>query len=275
MKSTRLTALTIILAALLALIAVVWAPPAHAATSCTVVWLDGDGQYGARRAASSYLIAGPDGIAAVAARHDCGLWVPLPPNGESTWWRRGAYNAAWLASRLPEGRLVIAGYSGGAQLITEYLTPGHTLPAGTRLLLVGGGDRPHVPVTSTTRPQDLFLRWVVGLADRDGGDGWDTLAAARRGLSWYAEDAYVTSADFQSGVDHDGYRFGRELDVLLSSQDPSLNPWPTPSPAIPSTVAPTAEPTREAPQRRRPHARQQQHHPHRWAARGPFACRPV
>lgn len=256
MKSTRLrAALTIILAALLALVAVVWAPPAHAASSCTIVWLDGDGQYGARRPSSTYLIAGPDGIAAVAAEQGCDLWVPQPPGGQVTWWQRGRDNALWLHTRLPEGRLILGGYSGGAQLLTEWLLPTYTLPAGTRVLLVGGGDRPRTRVTAAG---NHTLHWVTGAADRDGGDGWDTLDAAQRGHAWYTAAGWTTSAWWPAGVTHDDYSFGELLrGMLAESYGPTVRP----------SVAATPLPHRTT----RPHHR----YHHRWAARGPLACRPV
>ncbi|RRD04173.1 hypothetical protein EII34_11245 [Arachnia propionica] len=165
-----------------------------------VIYLHGDG-HGEFEPGSTVL----DDYAAVARDNGMSMLAPLTPDQRThTWWQDES-SGHWLRELIDhvkathdidDSRVWLAGYSGGAEVITNVLLPDHSdLFTGGGAVLVGGGSLDS-EVVFTTQPspqlkQDFVMTWVVGELDtpgRGGADGdFDALAETQA-----AEQAYQT-----------------------------------------------------------------------------------
>ena len=198
-----------------------------------LLWLHGDDAWEFDHPEDPYVMGGPDGVLAVGrARGYVVVSVLAPdPEGTVTWWEDGAANADHLADLLTHlgdeyaidpARVVLAGFSGGAQFITQYFLPEHSgkLVGGGAIVFGGGG----APETSRGRPWNpdlpasFFMHWATGeLDDAEHSDeGYDALGQAREGVAFYSSLGYRTSYEWLDDRDHvlDGL-FGGIVDAQL------------------------------------------------------------
>ena len=214
-----------------------FAAAAGARPAGLVVYLDGDGMYGHRHPTSTWALGGRGGVVAQAAARGYATLSVLTPDrrGARTFWENGRVNAAYVASltariraHLGVQRVWLVGYSGGSQLITKYLLPRHPwlLSTGGGAVITGGGGRPPAvaalgavtPAAKAAYP----LLWYTGSLDdgRNTDDGYDALADAKRGFSWYRARGFQAVRQEPAGLDHNdlGTRFGRVLGAQLDRQ---------------------------------------------------------
>lgn len=173
-----------------------------------LVYLDGDGQVGARNPGSG-LVAD---LGARAGGLGWSVFVPLPPGGADTWWRDGAANAEAVAGQIEAKaqevgaeRVVAVTYSGGSQLATKWLMPKHPGLFSGAVIVGGGGDPADDGGRAVRLPFPVW--WVTGTQDvaANAEDGYDAVSDARSGAEAYAA---AGSRVFWSspGMDHEQIR---------------------------------------------------------------------
>ena len=182
-----------------------------------LVYGDGSGGFGLDNPSSSYLLGGSNGLAAVARKHNLVLVVPEAPapicDGYDNCWydsANAAGKAAWanvlvtqVKSQYPidEDRIVIGGYSSGAQWATRYFLPAHGEAQSVDLVIpVAYGGAPAVPTHfSEAYTGNTVVSFDTGTAD----SAYSTAAwGARGGHDWYTDAGFVTDAHWPSGVGH-------------------------------------------------------------------------
>lgn len=234
-----------------------------------VVYLDGDGMYGHDNPSSTWALGGSRGVVESArARGYATLSIRTPDRtGTPTFWENGRVNAAYVASLIAKtsrdlgtSSTWLVGYSGGAQLITQFLVPAHAAGLGAGgAVIAGGGGTPRVTPTAFDPAQQARfpMHWYTGSRD-DGttaSDGYNALTDAKKGSAWYADRGFRVSRAEPAGLDHDdlGTRFGTvlagQLDANPAPSAPSI-PTPTPAPTTPAPTTPaptTPAPTTPAP----------------------------
>ncbi|KPN72134.1 hypothetical protein [Neisseria sp. 83E34] len=180
-----------------------------------------------------------DGYAAVARKHRLLMIAPLTPDHRSrTWWRSNTaprYAAELIAhiSRryaVDTGNIWLAGYSGGAEVITYHLLADHShLFHGGGALMVGGGGFGEKDAFAQ-RPSETFksrfaLKWLAGEYDtpaKGGSDkGFDALNEARQAYRRYRAAGF-TDAEFEVVPATGHYRLATHgpaaLDKLIQRQ---------------------------------------------------------
>ncbi len=218
-----------------------------------VVYLDGDGMWGHDNPTSSYALGGARGVVAQAgARGYATLSVRTPDSG-GTFWRNGAKNAAYVTSLIEQIRKEtgtsatwLVGFSGGSQLITQFLLPAHSaaFTSGGAVITGGGGAPRSVPAPFAAATKANFpLHWYTGSLDdgRNTSDGYNALADAKRGQAYYAGQGFTTSREEPAGLDHGalGTRFGTAMAAQIDRHGSSVAPAPTPTPTPTSVPTPT------------------------------------
>lgn len=199
-----------------------------------LVWFHGDGAYEVDHPGSDYCLGGPSGLVEVARQRNLVLVAARTPDTATmTWWEDGPANAAYVTALLghlgrthrPEpSRLWLAGYSGGAQLLTQQLLPAHPGVLAAGAVMFGGGGVPEVRARDFTPQQTAQSRlaWIVGrldTADRSD-EGFDGLDEARQGHRWYGARGFrhrSLQALPDTTHDLDG-RFGRLLSPVLDER---------------------------------------------------------
>lgn len=217
-----------------------------------VMHFHGDAAYEHLNPTDNYCLAGNRGLVAVAKAKGYVLVSVLAPDttGTVTWWEAGARNAQYAAELLQylyntynidTTKVWLSGYSGGAQFITEYFVPlyGKAKIAGGGALILGGGAAAiSTPVGWDSAFKAAFpMTWITGGQD-DGtysADGYNALADANAGKSYYAGQGFTTTQLTPAGIGHeiDGL-FGPALDDLL----PTLSGYSPPS-RTPGSTRPT------------------------------------
>ncbi|MDV6271715.1 hypothetical protein [Rhodococcus globerulus] len=197
-----------------------------------------DGAFEYNNPTSVWMLGGPSGILAQAKARNMIVLVPLTPDdapGRFTWWswfgreenpRYAKDLISYIMGRYKIDRKQIwfSGNGGGAQFVTRYMLPHF----GADLGIVGGGfivfDGGQAPAASFAPYNPPFksawhCRWVVGaLADGIvGGDGYDAIAAANAGATWFSAQGFATQVSLVAGEGHDldgwfGPYFGAEVD---------------------------------------------------------------
>lgn len=138
---------------------------------------------------------------------------------ETTWWKDSERNGAWFRSlarelmdrdRLDAGRVWLAGWSGGADFITdEALARDADWIRGGGATLMGGGESPGMPTTPDQALLDLQLTWHEGEDDvppEDSPDDWSGTTAGQEGIRAYREAGFRnTRLDSLPDTDHTGY----------------------------------------------------------------------
>lgn len=208
---------------------------------CLVVHLDGDGQWGFDHPDSDLVLAGDDGLVAVAHRHGCDLLTVRAPGDSDTWWVDGERDADALAGAIeriradrgldPAAPLWLFGFSGGSQQITQFLVPRHPgLWAAGGFVVTGGGGTPAEvmddeelaaagPGIAALGRRGVTGHWYTGLDDvaANAEDGYDAISDARVGEAFYRAAGLEVTAEHPAGVDHDLYGgFGAILDAVLA-----------------------------------------------------------
>lgn len=185
-----------------------------------LVWLHGDEAWEYHHRTDPAVLGGPEGVVDRSRAAGFAVACVLTPDRDEpvTWWEEGAEDADFLAEliehvvaelEIDEERIVLAGYSGGAQQITQYFLPAYSsmLTGGGAILFGGGG----VPETEDARPwnRDLsghyFLHWATGQDDdaEHSDEGFDALGEAADGFAYYSERGFATSREIIPGRDHD------------------------------------------------------------------------
>jgi hypothetical protein len=222
-----------------------------------VVYLHGDGDtqaetYEYAEPTTNYALAGNRGLIAVAKAKGYVLVVPRAPDtsGAVTWWENASANITYFSGlldflvttyHLDRSKIWLAGYSGGGEFITENYLPaaGAAKITGGGAVILGGGDAASTtPVGWTTAFKSAFpMHWITGLLD-DGtfaDDGYNALADAQGGSTYYAGQGFTTTLTTPPAWDHDiDGVFGPALDDYLPAM-PGYNP---PS-RTPGTTRPT------------------------------------
>ena len=227
-----------------------------------LVQFHGDGAYEFKNPTSSYSLGGSRGIVAAArARNLITVPVLAPDNsGDITWWESGTSNAdyvrdlvAHLTSQynVRSDRIWLVGYSGGAQFITQFLLPKYPslVAKGGGAVMFGGGGQPRVTAQpfSAAVLANFPMHWYTGAADT--GSGFNALAAAQAGKTWYSQKGFSTTSEWPAGVNHDlGGTFGavvaRQLDLHpAAGPAPVITPPTAATPTSPTATPPPARPT--------------------------------
>ncbi len=190
-----------------------------------VVYLDGDGMYGHDNPTSTWALGGSQGVVAQAAeRGYATLSVRTPDSSNRTFWHQGPSNASYVEALVQAVRRELrvtttwlVGYSGGAQLITQFLLPAHSasFTSGGALITGGGGAPATGGSFAPAAVSGFSLHWHTGALDdgRNTLDGYNALADARRGMAFYAARSFRATRSEPAGLDHNamGTRFGATL----------------------------------------------------------------
>lgn len=203
-----------------------------------LIYADGSGEYGLANPGSDYLLGGSDGLVAVAKRHNMVLLTPRAPgrgcnDGEGVCWYAPssgispAQKTKWAEELVVDvqaqypvdtSRVVVGGYSSGAQLVTQHWLPSgaaeRTMDGGVLVSIsYGGAPRRSTPISAAFKSA-VHLNWNIGSEDaayttshRDG---------VKRGLDWYADKGFDTSLDVAPGVDHGrSGQFGKIVEAQI------------------------------------------------------------
>lgn len=188
-------------------------------------YLDGDGQWAFNNPNSSYALGGSSGIVAKArARGYVTVAVRTPDRkGTPTWWEDGAVNAAYfdalkrkIQAQHPKAeRVWLAGYSGGAEFLTESYLPRYpaAIADGGGAVLMGGGSAPYRSAEPFPRSQAAAfpMHWYTGAADTaaNSNEGFHAIGQAKSGKAWYTLRGFRTTSSYPAGVGHNlSGRFG-------------------------------------------------------------------
>ena len=155
--------------------------------------------------------------------------------GTATWWEDGAKNAKYfdalrrkVQAKYPKAEQVwLAGYSGGAEFLTESYLPRYpsAITRGGGAILLGGGNAPYLPAKAFARAKaaKFAMHWYTGAADTaaNSDEGFNALAQAKAGKAWYAKRGFRTTSKYPSGVRHDlSGRFGSAIAGALDRYKP-------------------------------------------------------
>ena len=190
-----------------------------------LVWLHGDGAYEHNNPTSNYVFGGSNGVVAQAkARGYIVISAKSPDTtGSITWWESGNTRADYLKALVdslkagyavnPRG-VVLAGFSGGAQQVTQFFMGRHPeyLAQGGGTIVFGGGEAPDVtPTYSSQVRQNIFMYWAAGSNDTaaNASDGFDGRGAATYGEQWFRGKGFTrTLIEIQQGQGHTLNNFG-------------------------------------------------------------------
>lgn len=221
-----------------------------------VVYLDGDGMYGHDNPSSTWALGGSKGVVAQAGARGYATLSVRTPDSSSTFWRNGAKNAAYVTSLVQQIRKEtgasatwLVGFSGGSQLITQFLLPAHSasFTSGGAVITGGGGTPRSVPSPFSADSKANFpLHWYTGSLDdgRNTSDGYNALADAKRGRDYYAQQGFKATREEPAGLDHNalGTRFGAVMATQIDRNASIATPAPTPTSTPTTTPKPTATP---------------------------------
>lgn len=188
---------------------------------------DGSGGYGYDNPTQSYLIGGTNGLAAVAKKHNLVLVVPNAPapgcDGEDNCWYDSTHaaKAKWSSDLMTRikgqynidlSRVVVGGYSSGAQWTTQSFLPAHGAAQSVDLavpIAYGGAPRSTMNAPASWK-SDVVISWDTGTAD----EAYTSASyGAIGGRNWYRDNGFTTDERWPSGVGHSrGGEFGAILD---------------------------------------------------------------
>lgn len=195
-----------------------------------LVFVDGSGGYGFSHPDSTYQLdsGGEDGLVALARRHNLVLLTPIAPppgcdyegnvrpsKGEDAncWYdpENAEGKAAWSSDLVDKvsdefdfdsDRIVVGGFSSGAQWATQYWAPAHGENHSVDLTVaIGYGGAPIAePEFSEEYKADTAFAWDTGTADH----AYRTdMYGSVGGYDWYTEHGFETRATWPEGVEHD------------------------------------------------------------------------
>lgn len=204
-----------------------------------IVYTDGSGEYGLKNPNSTYLLGGSNGLIAVAKRNNMVLLTPLAPGGGCTdgdgscWYlpssgitaaQKTAWSAAlikYVQSQYPLNlnKVVLAGYSSGAQWTTEFIGPRYAsslMTDGLLLAISYGGQPILTPTWTQTFKENVNVFWNVG--DKDpawrGAGRYD----ADSGYQWYRNAGFQTKITVVPNTTHNRSRqFGLIVENAIKS----------------------------------------------------------
>lgn len=184
-----------------------------------LVYGDGSGEYGYQAAQitnqSPYLLYGATGLIAVAKKHNMVLLAPMAPgdgctDNDGVCWYMNSFDGTTLAQKtawskslidyvmgrynIDKQRVVLGGYSSGAQWAMQYYGPQHasTVMSDGLLLAISYGGEPQGTINYPTAfKQAVAAVWDVGALDPAyNSDGiWD----AQSGYDWYTANGFTTT----------------------------------------------------------------------------------
>ncbi|MCZ2837126.1 alkaline phosphatase D family protein [Modestobacter sp. VKM Ac-2985] len=201
-----------------------------------LVYCDGSGEFGLNNPTSSYLLAGANGLVAVAKKHNLLLVTPmapgdeLPDGGGVGWymnsndgttvaqkiaWSRSIIDRTYELYNIDLTRVVLGGYSSGAQWLTEFFGPAHAsqiMDDGVAVAISYGGS-PKVTAQHTAAHK-AAVPYVWDTGDQD--PAWTDQASiygVKAGYDWYTAAGFTTQLHLVAGEDHyrDG-QFGAVMD---------------------------------------------------------------
>lgn len=214
-----------------------------------VMYFHGDGGYEFDQEndfpSDFYAIPGPLGVAEQGRSRNMITVVPRTPDADDTWWTDGANTADYAKALydfivteygIDTTNVWLVGYSGGAQLITQFLLPEYpAMCSGGAAVMFGGGGEPVTTpgAFSSGLKADFPMVWVTGdqdLAANSPGEGYDGYLESQYGATWYETEGFTVYREFPVNVDHTDleYRFGPTLGYYMERIS-----W--------GTVAPTTE----------------------------------
>jgi hypothetical protein len=235
-----------------------------------LLYTDGSGGYGIDNPNATYLLDadGTAGLVAVAKKHNLLLVTPEAPapgcdGTDNCWydsqavgkanWARAVVDHIYTQYPISRERVVVSGYSSGAQFTTRWFVPAHGAAVqedGLFFPIAYGG----APAVAATFPASykaaVHGHWDTGTADSAySTSSWGAIG----GHSWYRANGFQTTSSWPSGV---GHSRGGEFDTLLDQQitlhvrqpqavgtpAPSPAPTPAPTPTPPPAPAPDPEP---------------------------------
>lgn len=193
-----------------------------------MMYADGSGGHGYDNPNQPYLLDadGTDGLVAIAKKHNMILVVPNAPgpgcDGYDNCWydsntttvAQSKAKAKWSSDlmskvkgqyNIDNARIVVGGYSSGAQWTSRYFVPGFGESQSVDLAvpIAYGGDpagrTSTFPNFSTEYKNDLVLSWDTGTAD----EAYSTSAwGAIGGYNWYTNAGFTTDKLWVQGEDH-------------------------------------------------------------------------
>lgn len=214
-----------------------------------LAYTDGTGEWGLNRPDSNYLLAGTNGLIAVAKRNNMVLVTPMAPGGGCACWHETSsgytakQKAQWSADLIEKvvadydldtDRMAVGGYSSGATWTTGYYVPGHAsrvMTDGVTVAIAYGGP-PTVTNTITSEfKAAVHMHWDSGSEDSATDIRW----GARDGYNWYSSHGFSTSIDIPPGVGHGrSGEFGSIMEAQIKKHVPTGSAAPTPSPQPPA-----------------------------------------
>lgn len=205
-----------------------------------LIYTDGSGEYGLKHVSDSYLMAGTNGMIAVAKRNNMILLTPLSPNkacadGDGSCWYMGDSEgyAEWAEDLVTQvetdyainkNRVAVGGYSSGAQFTMEWWIPSgaaqRTMTDGVCVGISYGGSPKMTEVTyDASFKSNVHLNWNVG--DEDNAYQNDGSYDVQSGYDHYTADGFQTSLDVipNQGHDRDG-DFGSIMEDQITEHVP-------------------------------------------------------
>lgn len=185
-----------------------------------LIWAHGDGAYEFDHPEDSYVMGGDNGVRAEAKAEGYIVVSALSPDvmGTITWWERGADNADYMADLIEHLRgeydidstkIVLAGYSGGAQFFTQFFLPEYSsMLVGGGSIVFGGGGAPETPEQRPWNDDlipNFFMHWATGSLDdaEHSDEDYDALGYAKEGVDYYSDLGFETSYDWIPGKGHE------------------------------------------------------------------------
>jgi hypothetical protein len=147
--------------------------------------------------------------------------VLTPDSSTKTWWKDGDNNDEFLADLIDEevlkryavdtDRVLIIGYSGGADFTTLYFIPGHGEKyCGGGAILYGCGSPPWKNLQFSAEFIKSFkLHFYAGQDDQ-------YLSNAQKGAKKYTDLGFTVTSEWPSGINHTNIPFGKVLQDQLA-----------------------------------------------------------
>jgi poly(3-hydroxybutyrate) depolymerase len=223
-----------------------------------LVYTDGSGEYGLKNPTSTYLLAGTNGMVAVAKRNNMVLLTPLAPgagcpDGDGTCWYQtssgitSTAKAAWSKAlvdavevdyAVDKNRVALGGYSSGAQWLTEYFGPAHAnsvMNDGVAVAISYGGR----PIAATNFPPAFkaAVPFVWDVGSNDPAYTGSGQYGVKAGYDWYTANGFTTELNVVPGGTHSrSGQFGPVMDREIQQHVPvAVAPAPT---TVPTSAAP-------------------------------------
>lgn len=213
-----------------------------------LLYTDGSGEFGLKHTSDTYLMAGSNGMIAIAKKNNMVLLTPFSPNkacadGDGSCWYMGDPPGyikwaedlvVFIQSQYPidKSRVAVGGYSSGAQFTTEWWVPSgaaqRTMTGGVIVAISYGGSPKMTETTYTAAfKSNVFMRWDVGSSD----DAYqnDGEFDAKSGFDYYTSKGFQTSLNLIPGQGHDrDGQFGAVMDAQIASHVQSVGTAATP-----------------------------------------------